>query len=354
MTTKLNISLEKTAKSRIDEVDFDNLVFGKTFSDHMFVVEYEDGKWGEPCIKPFQSLSFNPSMATLHYGQAVFEGLKAYKNKEGELLVFRPEQHAKRFNESAKRVCVPEVPEEIFLEGLSSLLEIDKQWVPQEEGSSLYIRPVAFATDEALGVAPCKKYSFIIFTSPVSSYYEGAVKVVIEKEYVRAAEGGTGYAKTAGNYAASLYPALEAQKKGYDQLIWTDAKEHKYIEEAGTMNVMFEIGGKIITPETSSSILSGITRKSVIALAKHWGVEVEERRISIEEIVKAHKNGTLTDVFGTGTAATISHISLIGLDGEDMHLPQVSERGFSNKAKDYLSNLKIGEAEDFMSWMKKI
>ena len=253
MTAKLNINLEKVSKSRISEVDFENLVFGKTFSDHMFVVNYEDGKWGEPSVKPFQNLSFNPSMATLHYGQTIFEGLKAYKNSDGEALVFRPEEHAKRFNVSAQRVCIPELPEEIFLEGINALLEIDKDWIPQDSSSSLYIRPITFATDEALGVAPCKKYSFIIITSPVSSYYEGAVKVVIEKEYVRAAEGGVGFAKTAGNYAASLYPALEAQKRGYDQLLWTDAKEHKYIEEAGTMNIMFEIDG--VSPEVAKTAL---------------------------------------------------------------------------------------------------
>jgi branched-chain amino acid aminotransferase len=353
MAAGININLEKIKESRLSEIDFENLSFGKSFSDHMLVVNYADGKWGQPQIKPFQKLSFNPSMAVLHYGQTVFEGLKAFKNADGEVLVFRPEEHAKRMNISAERVCIPELPEEIFLEGLYALLEIDNSWIPEGSNRSLYIRPVLFATDEALGVAPCKNYSFIIITSPVGAYYEGAVKVVIEQDYVRAAEGGIGYTKTAGNYAGSLYPALQAQKKGYDQLLWTDAREHKYIEEAGTMNVMFEIDGKLVTPKTTSSILDGITRKSVIDLAKKWGVSIEERRVSVEEIVEAYKAGKLTDAFGTGTAATISHISVIGLAGEDMILPPVEGRGFSNKAKDYLSNLKIGNAQDYMGWMKK-
>jgi branched-chain amino acid aminotransferase len=354
MTTSLHISLEKVAKSRISETDFDNLKFGKTFSDHMFVVDYANGGWGEAKIMPFQKLSFNPSMAVLHYGQSVFEGLKAFKNEAGEVLMFRPEEHAKRLNASAERLCMPTLPEEIFLEGLYALLELDKNWIPQKENSSLYIRPIMFSTDEALGVAPCKNYTFIIMTGPVSSYYDGDVKVVIEKEFVRAAEGGVGFTKTSGNYAASLYPALQAQKKGYDQLLWTDAKEHKYIEEAGTMNVMFEIDGKIITPMTTTSILSGITRKSIVDLAKKWGIQIEERRVSIDELQEAYKNGKLNDAFGTGTAATISHISVIALDGEEMILPAVEQRGFSNKAKDYLSKLKIGKAEDYMSWMKKL
>lgn len=354
MSTKLNISLERVEKSRLSETDFDNLKFGKSFSDHMFVVEYADGVWGEPKIIPFQKLSFNPSMAVLHYGQTVFEGLKAYKNEAGETLIFRPEEHAKRLNVSAERICMPSLPEEIFLEGLYALLEVDKEWIPKKENSSLYIRPVMFATDEALGVAPCKNYTFIIMTCPVSAYYDGAVKVVIEQEYVRAAEGGIGFTKTAGNYAASLYPALQAQKKGYDQLLWTDAKEHKYIEEAGTMNVMFEIDGHIVTPSTTTSILDGITRKSILELALKWGVKIEERKVSVQEIKDAYKAGKLNDAFGTGTAATISHIALIGLDGEDMILPSIDERTFSNKAKEYLSDLKIGKAQDYMGWMKKL
>lgn len=352
MDTALNISVEKIVKSRLEDIDFDKLIFGKSFSDHMLVANFADGKWGDLKIVPFQKLSFNPSMASLHYGQSVFEGLKAFRSLTDDVLVFRPQEHIKRLNRSAKRVCIPELPENYFLEGLYGLLEVDKEWIPKDENSSLYIRPMIFATDEALGVAPCKNYSFIIFTSPVSSYYDGAVKVMIDQKYVRAAEGGVGFAKTAGNYAASLYPAKLAQERGFDQILWTDAIEHKYIEEAGTMNVMFEIGGKIITPSTTTSILDGITRKSIIDLAQKWGIPLEERRISIEELKEAYHSGQLTDAFGTGTAATISHISEIGLGDEVMKLPPLNQRGFSNKAKDYLSALKKGKAEDYMNWMK--
>jgi branched-chain amino acid aminotransferase len=354
MSDKLHIGLEKVAKSKIASVNFDELKFGKVFSDHMFVVDYSNGSWGQARIIPFDKMKFNPSLVVFHYGQAVFEGLKAYINKQDEILLFRPELHAQRLNASAERLCMPVLPETIFLEGLYALLAVDKQWIPRQENSSLYVRPLMIATDETLGVAPSKNYTFIIMTCPVSTYYEGSVKVIVEKEYVRAAEGGVGFAKTAGNYAASLYPALLAQQKGYDQLLWTDAKEHKYIEESGTMNVMFEIDGKIITPQTTSSILSGITRRSVVDLAKKWGVPLEERRVSIQEIKEAYQSGKLTDAFGTGTAATISHIAAINLDGEDIILPAPEKRGFSNKAKDYLSQLKIGKTQDDMGWMKKI
>lgn len=354
MTTSLNINLERVKESKLASTDFGSLEFGKSFSDHMFVVNYSEGKWQEPKIMPFQALSFNPSMASLHYGQTIFEGLKAFKNGSEDVFMFRPEEHSRRLNDSAKRLCMPELPEAIFLEGIYALIDVDKEWIPKDSGSSLYIRPVMFATDQALGVAPSQNYTFVIMTCPVGSYYDGAVKVVIEEEYVRASEGGVGFTKSGGNYAASLFPAMEAQKKGYDQLLWTDSKEHKYIEEAGTMNVMFEIDGKIITPKTTSSILSGITRKSIVDLAKKWGIEIEERRVTIEEILEAHKSGKLTDAFGTGTAATISHISAIGYRGNDMELPAVESRGFSNKAKEYLSNLKIGEAQDYMGWMKQL
>ena len=354
MTQKLSIKLDLVEQSRLSEIDFDNLQFGKAFSDHMFIVDYDNGEWGTPVIKPFGAISYNPSMVSLHYGQSIFEGLKAFKNEDGDIMMFRPEEHSKRLNQSAARMCMPEIPEEIFLEGLYKLLELDRAWVPEESNSSLYIRPLYFACDEALGVSPSNKYSFIIFTSPVSAYYDGDVKVTIENDFVRSAEGGVGFAKTAGNYAASLYPALKAKEKGFDQIIWTDAKEHKYIEEAGTMNIMFEINGKIVTPETSTSILSGITRKSIIALAEKWGIPIEVRKVSVEEVYKAYKNGTLTDAFGTGTAATISHITSIGINDEIMILPEVSSRGFSNKAKEYLSNLKIGKADDYMGWMKKV
>lgn len=354
MAAKIDIAIQKTDKSRINSIDFKNLVFGREFADHMFIVDYEDGEWKKPQIMPFQDLQFNPSMFSIHYGQSIFEGLKAYRFEDDSVNIFRPEEHAKRFNISAARMCMPEVPEELFLSGLRELLTVDNQWVPNDEGCSLYIRPVMFATDQFLGVAPSQSYKFIIFTSPVSSYYSGEVKVLVEEEFVRAAEGGTGYVKVAGNYAASLLPAKKALEKGYNQILWTDAKEHKYIEECGTMNVMFQIGDTIVTPELSTSILSGITRKSVIELAKKWGYKIEERKISIDEIAEAHAKGELNDAFGSGTAATITYISDIGYRDSDLNITPDKTREFSKKAEDYLTKLKTGVAEDYMGWMEKM
>ena len=354
MVKNWSISVEKTQQSRLESVDFENLVFGREFSDHMFMVDYEEGEWLNPRIIPFGKLSFYPSMVSLHYGQTVFEGMKAYRNPAGEIQCFRPHLHSERLNASSARLCLPKLPEDLFLQGLYELLQIDSNWIPAKKGCSLYIRPFIIGTDEYIGVAPPKKAQFIIITSPVAAYYSGAVKLLVEEEYVRAAEGGTGFVKMGGNYAASLLPAQKAAEKGYQQLLWTDAKEHKYIEEAGTMNVMFQIGDKIITPNLSTSILPGITRRSVLELAKHWGYEIEERKIAVEEVIEAHKNGTLKDVFGTGTAATITQISHIGYHGHDYELPPVEERDFSVKVGNYLSKLKVGEGEDFMNWMVTI
>ncbi len=352
MSERSSITIEKAKESRIKTIDFDNLVFGKVFSDHMVVIDYANGSWEQAKITPFQDMAFNPSLAALHYGQTVFEGIKAFRNTDGDVSIFRPEEHSKRLNISAKRLCMPELPREIFLDTLEALIKIDKEWIPAKDGRSLYIRPYMFATDMALGVSPSKTYRFIILTSPVASYYSGTVKVKVENEFVRAVEGGTGYIKCGGNYGASLLPAQKALEEGYDQILWTDGKEHKYIEECGTMNVMFQINDTIITPMLTSSILSGITRKSVVDLAKKWGYKIEERKVSVQEIIDAANNGTLKDAFGTGTAATITHISHIGNNGTDYELPPVSTREFSNKAQDYLSKLKIGKAEDYMNWMK--
>lgn len=352
MKTNAQIKIQKTANSRINQIDFNKLVFGKAFSDHMFVVDYADGEWKTPEIIPFGDLAFNPTLFAIHYGQSVFEGLKAFRFEDGSINVFRPQEHAQRLNISAERLCMPAFPEQLFLDGLQALLELDKEWVPKDLGKSLYIRPVMFATDQVLGVAPSKTYKFIILTSPVDAYYSGNVKVLVEQEFVRSAEGGTGFAKAAGNYAASLLPAKKALEKGYNQILWTDSKEHKYIEECGTMNVMFQLGDTIVTPKLSTSILSGITRKCILELAKHWGYAIEERKISIDEIVEASANNTLNDAFGTGTAATITHISHIGYNGVDYEIPAGKPREFSLRAQEYLTKLKHGEEDDFMNWMK--
>ncbi|MCB9359860.1 MAG: branched-chain amino acid aminotransferase [Flavobacteriales bacterium] len=349
------ISIEKISQSKITEVDFSNIVFGKQFSDHMFVADYKDGKWSDFKILPFGKLEVSPACAALHYGQAVFEGMKAYKNDNNEVLLFRPFENAKRLNISASRLCMPEIPEEIFMEGLSQLIKIDADWVPNTKGSSLYIRPYMFASEQLLGVRPATEYKFIIFTAPVNSYYAEPVNVKVETTYSRATEGGVGYAKAAGNYAAALYPAKLGQDAGYQQLIWTDSVSHEYIEESGTMNIMFHIGDKLITPNLDfKTTLAGITRKSVITLAKDLGVEVEERKVSVTEIIKAAKEGSLKDVFGTGTAATIAQVASITFNDERFELPKVEDRELSNKIASMLDDVKHGKVEDKYNWIYKI
>ena len=354
MTHTLDIEVQKTKHSKLSETDFSNLEFGAKYADHMFVVDYVNKKWEKPRIVPFQNFSMSPASAVLHYGQSIFEGLKAYRAHKGEILVFRPQAHHTRLNASAKRLCMPDVSEELFMEGLTELLKIDHEWVPAKEGCSLYVRPLLYGTDEFIGVHPSNTYRFVIFTSPVSGYYKGSVKVKVETEFVRAAEGGIGFAKSGGNYAASLYPAKLAAEQGYNQLLWTDAKEHKYFEESGTMNIMFQLNDTLITPPLSTSILAGITRDSIIKLVKDWGVKVEERRVSIDEVITALENGKLQDAFGTGTAATITHISVINYKGKDYELPSTNKRDLSNKIGKALSDIKLGHAPDKFGWIYKI
>lgn len=349
------IKVEKVIQSRIPEVDFDNIIFGKEFSDHMFVAEYKNGEWQDLKIVPYAPISVSPACAALHYGQAIFEGMKAYKNENGEVFLFRPFDNAKRINISAKRMCMPEIPEEIFMEGLKQLVKLDSNWIPSNEGSSLYIRPFMFASEQLLGVRPSEEYTFIIFTAPVNSYYSVPVNVKVEMEYSRAMEGGVGFAKVAGNYGAALYPAKMGQNNGYQQLIWTDSLTHEYIEESGTMNVMFQIGNKLITPSLDlKTTLSGITRNSVLTLARELGIDVEERRVSIKEIITAAKNGELKDVFGTGTAATIAQIATITFNDERFVLPEVSQRELSNKISNKLMNIKKGREVDTRNWVLKL
>lgn len=348
-----NIEIEKVKNSSISQIDFKNLEFGAVYSDHMFVIDYKDNEWQTPKISPFKNLNMSPATAALHYGQTIFEGLKAFK-QGNEILIYRPEAHAKRLNKSAERLCMPTLPEELYLQGLTELLKLDQQWIPGEEGCALYIRPMMYASDEFIGVKPSSNYKFIIFTSPVSGYYKGTVKVIVETNYVRAAEGGIGFAKSGGNYAASLLPAKIAAQKGYQQILWTDSKEHKYFEESGTMNVVFQIDDTLVTPPLSTSILAGITRDSLITLAKDLNIKLEQRRVSIDEIVAAHKEGRLKDAFGVGTAATITHISTIHNNGVDMELPDVATREISNKLGKLLSDIRLGKAEDKYGWVYRI
>ncbi|MDN3203408.1 branched-chain amino acid aminotransferase [Algoriphagus sediminis] len=355
MKTTLTFPIHKTKNSKLPETDFSNLVFGRTISDHMFVADYKNGEWTDLSVEEYKPLELNPANATLHYGQSIFEGMKAYRTSDGKISVFRGDANWARLNESAERMCMPTLPEEIFMEGLMQLLELDRDWVPTANGASLYVRPFMFATDDYIGVKPSETYKFMIFTCPVGMYYSKPVSVKVETKFTRATEGGTGYAKTAGNYAASLYPALQAQKAGYDQLLWTDGKNHSQIEESGTMNVMFKINGKLITaPTHTGTILKGITRDSVIQLAKDWGEPLEERFLGIKELEEALKSGDLEEAFGTGTAATIAHIERIHVNGTDYYLPEKGSDAFSNRVLRELDGIKYGELPDPHGWIIKI
>jgi branched-chain amino acid aminotransferase len=349
------IKINQIVDSRISQVDFSNLPFGRVFSDHMLVMNFTDGEWQAPEIVPFESISMHPASSVIHYGQSIFEGLKAYRMENGEVAIFRPYENAKRFKESAARLCMPEISEELFVKMVKELVKLDQNWIPNAPDSALYIRPYLFATDEFIGIKPSDNYKFMIFTCPVGQYYAEPLRVKIEEFYTRAAQGGVGRAKTAGNYAASLYPARLGQKDGYHQLIWTDAIEHKYIEESGTMNIVFVIDGVIISPsEDSDTILRGITKRSVLDIANEWGYSVEERKISVDEVITAIENGTLTEAFGAGTAATIAHIDILNFRGKDYKLPEIKERDFSNKVYNHLNDMKKGTVEDSFNWIEKI
>ncbi len=354
MIANVDIKIEKTAHSRVSENDVNNVPFGKCFSDHMFIAEYADGKWQKSHIMPYQDMPMSYAMSALHYGQAIFEGMKAYKSESGEVSIFRPLENFKRLNKSAIRMAMPEVPEEIFMGGLVELLKLDAAWVPTSETGSLYIRPFLIATDEAIGVKASDTYKFVIITCPAGKYYSEPIKVLIETNYIRAVEGGVGFVKAAGNYGRSLYPTRLAQQKGYQQVIWTDGKTHSFLEESGTMNLMFVIGDTVVTPALSDTILDGITRRSVLALAREWGMKVEERKISIQEILDAHAKGEIKEAFGVGTAATIAPILGIGYQDHYMELPAVAGREFCNKVDETLRNIRKGKAEDKMGWMYKV
>ncbi len=345
------ITVQASKNSKINQVDFHNIPFGKIFTDHMLLCEYADGDWKSAEILPFQNISVSPAMSALHYGQEIFEGMKAYKNPEGKAGIFRPEMNHRRMNRSAHRMCMPEIPEELFINGLNELIRMDSAWIPTTEGASLYIRPFMVATDEFVGIRPSETYKFIIFCSPVGAYYTEPIKVKIEEHYTRAARGGVGSAKNAGNYGASLYPAALAAKEGFKQILWTDDVEHRWIEESGTMNVFFVIGDKIITPSLDGNILDGVTRDSVITLFSDKGATVEERPISIEEVLTAHQNGELKEAFGAGTAATIAQITDIGYQGSLLSLHPIAARKYSTWVLEQLEGIKRGTLEDKFSWM---
>lgn len=354
MVDSLNLDLQQVKRSRLSEVDFHDLPFGKIYTDHMFMADYADGEWKNFRIVPFGHMSVSPATPAIHYGQSIFEGLKAHHSPSGEALIFRPLDNLRRMNISAERMCMPSLPEEIFMESLNELIELDRKWIPTSEGSSLYIRPFMFSADEYIGIRPSLSFTYMVILSPAGTYYSSPVKVKIETHYTRAAQGGTGYAKAGGNYGGAIYPAKLAQDQGYHQLIWTDGKDHKYIEESGTMNVMFVIEDTLVTPALSDSILAGITRDSVLKLAREWGLPVQERKISVAEIIEGLEKGRVKEAFGVGTAATIAHIELIGYEGKDHLLPPVENRVFANKVYQELDGIKHGTRPDKFGWIVKM
>ncbi len=344
------ISVRKTTHSKIGEVDFENLEFGKYVADHMLVCDYAGGEWSKPQIVPFANLSMSPTSLALHYGQTVFEGMKAFRMKDGSINIFRMEKHYERFVRSLERMCMAVVPKEIFIEGLARLVEVDKAWVPAQKESALYLRPFMFASEARFGIKVSEEYRFIIFTGPVASFYVKPIKVKVETNYIRAAKGGTGNAKCGGNYGGALYPTQIAREQGYDQVLWTDAKENKYIEESGMMNVMFVIGNTLVTPPLSDSILDGVTRDSLLTLASDLGFNINEKQISINELEKAFRDKTITEAFGAGTAAVVAPIQTIHLNGIDFHLPPYTQENISNKLKNELELIRTGELADRHNW----
>ncbi len=354
MTGTIEIPVTRVANSRLKETPFENIPFGKYFTDHMLEADYENGEWKNVEIKPYQPLLLSPATAALHYGQAIFEGIKAYKNPAGESFIFRPYDNYQRFNKSAERLQMPAVPEDIFMEGMRQLIALDSSWIPNKPDHALYIRPFMFSSDEVIGVKPSDNYKFLILLSPTGPYYAAPMKIYVEEEYVRAAPGGVGFAKAAGNYAAAMLATAEARKQGYDQVLWMDANEHKYVQEIGTMNVFFVIGDTAITPDLSEgTILNGVTRSTAITVLKEMGLKVEERPLSIEEITDAYKKGTLKEAFGTGTAATISMIRELRYKDFVMNFDTDTWQ-YCPKLKDIVTDIREGRAADTHGWMFKV
>lgn len=347
------IQIERAKTTKIDQVDFNNIDFGRIFTDHMFVCDFKDGKWQTPKIMPYQPMTIDPSARVFHYGQAVFEGMKAYKDEAGKVWLFRPEENHARINKSAARLAIPEFPKDYFFNGLHTLLNLDKEWVKPGMGNSLYIRPFVIATEPAISASPASEYRFMIICSPAKAYYSGKVRVLFAEKFSRSADGGVGFAKAAGNYAAQFHPTNLAKEQGYQQVVWTDANTHEYLEEAGTMNVFFRVNDTLITAPTNDRILDGITRKSIIQLAKDNHIDVEVRRVSVKEIKDAARNGSLKEIFGAGTAAVISPISAFEHAEEVFELPNV-EDSFASIFKEKLLNIQHNLSEDLHNWRQEV
>ena len=352
------IKIERTTAPKAKPVDESKLGFGKIFTDHMYVMEYNPEKgWHDPKIMPYQPISLEPSAMVFHYGQEMFEGMKAYKTEDGRILLFRPNKNIERANNSNRRLCIPEIPEDDFLEGIKALVAVDADWIPTRPGTSLYIRPFVIATDPFLGVRPSDTYKFIIILSPVGAYYASGldpVKIWIEDDYVRAVRGGIGEAKTGGNYVASLAAQMKAHDEGYSQVLWLDGVERKYIEEVGAMNIFFKINGTVITPMLNGSILPGVTRASCIDLCKKWGLPVEERKISVDELVEAARTGALEECWGSGTAAVISPVGHLRFENEVMQIADGGIGAVSQKLYDTVTGIQTGKVEDDMGWTVEV
>jgi len=354
ITSSIPIQVQKVQKSRVTDVNVNEVPFGKVFTDHMFIADYKDGEWSNFRIIPYQHIKMSYAMSALHYGQAIFEGMKAFRQDNGDVVVFRAKDNWARLNRSAHRMAMPEVPEEVFMQGLLQLLSLDKKWVPDSENGSLYIRPFMIATEEAIGVKISNEYQFVIIAAPAGVYYTQPIKTLIQNTFYRSVKGGIGYVKAAGNYGRSLYPTKLAQEKGYQQILWTDAETGKYIEEAGTMNVMFVKNGVLVTPGLNETLLAGITRDSIIKLARKQDIPVEERKVSIEEILNGIESGEVTEAFGVGTAATVAHITAIGYEGKDYVLPPLEQRKLSPMFDKQLRDIRKGRIPDEFGWLTKV
>ena len=347
------IDVQRSPQSKLNDTNFDNLVFGQVFTDHMMECDFKNGEWQTPVIKPYGPLSLEPSARVFHYGQAVFEGMKAYKDKDDRIWLFRPDQNFERINKSSARLAIPEFPKEYFFNALEELLKLDKDWIKKGFGNSLYIRPFVIATEAGVSASAAKEYKFMIICSPAQAYYSGEVRVKFSEKFSRAADGGVGFAKAAGNYGAQFYPTNLAKEEGFQQIIWTDANSHEYLEEAGTMNIFFRIGDKLVTAPTNDRILDGVTRKSVLSLAEEFNIDTEVRRVSVQEIVEAAEKGELKEMFGSGTATVINPIAGFGYKDKKYELPKM-EDSYAKFFKDKLMKIQYNEAEDKFGWRYEV
>jgi branched-chain amino acid aminotransferase len=353
-STKMTFPIERVEKSRLSGIDFDNLPFGSVFSDHMLCADYRDGHWEEPCIVPYGPLKIPPSMSALHYGQSIFEGFKAHRLPNERIALFRPRENFTRFNRSAERLAMPDIPESLFLDGITELVRLDREWIPRTEEAGLYIRPVYFGTDEALVVRPAGSYRFVVFTCPVGQYFAEPLRLLVEEHFVRAFPGGTGFTKAAGNYAGSLLAGRLAQERGFHNVIWLDGLTRKLVEESGLMNIFFVIDGKAITPPLSGTILPGVVRDSVITLLREMKVKVDERPIGIEDVVSAHKENSLSEAFAVGTAATVAPIETIRYRTHDVQLPPRTQQSLAERVREKLVAIRSGLQPDIHGWLMEI